>query len=420
MARRPAPDPTPQRPPQFESPPAPTTPAPPAASPAASRGRAVIVGRAAVLTIVFAVALEVTCRIDDWIRFGTPPFSRFISQGDLMVRDSLGAHGRPNSQFQKWRLNNLGMRGSDVSPRPVAGTVRLVTLGASETFGLYESDGREYPRQLEDSLRVAIARGCPAGSGARNVEVLNAALPGMSLPTVAQDVRLRVAAVEPDVVVLYATPSQFLEELPPVATRPDSTNRDVHLPWRRAVWPRSVGRIRDQVKQLLPSPVQTWMRQRHLDLARAGRPADWRFTEIPADRVAQYERDLRRAVGAIRAAGAVPVLATHTNAFVGVREYDEDKLYAWERFYPRASGRLIVAFDSAANAVTARVARDSGAVLADVPRAVSGATPGLFADFSHFTDAGAARMAGVITSALVGSADAPLCAAARTTAASAR
>ena len=37
------------------------------------------------------------------------------------------------------------------------GVVRIATTGASETFGLYEAANKEYPRQLEDSLRSRIA-----------------------------------------------------------------------------------------------------------------------------------------------------------------------------------------------------------------------------------------------------------------------
>jgi hypothetical protein len=365
----------------------------------------VVAARAAVLGAVLLVALEVACRVEDRIRFGTPLLSRFTSQGDLMVRDAAGAHGRPNSRFQKWVMNDLGMRGPPTPAQAAPGTLRVVVAGASETFGLYESPDREYPRQLEDSLRAAVARaGCTTPASPRRVEVLNAALPGMSLPTVTQDLRLRVAALRPAVVVLYPTPPQYLDDAPPVAARPDSTPGAHELSWQRALWPRAAARLRTQAKQILPEAAQSWLRARDVERARSSRPANWRFAEIPAERLAQYDSALRAAVGAVRATGARPVVATHANRFVGAARPDADALLAWERFYPRATGAVIVAFDAAANARARQVARDSGAVLADLERTVRGG-PDLFADFSHFTDAGAARVAGELARTIVAAGD---------------
>lgn len=373
--------------------------APPADAPAPRTpptGRGALAARVAVLTVVFGFALEIACRIEDRVRFGTPLLSRFTSQADLMVRDTLGAHGRPASRFQKWVMNDLGMRGPPAAAHPAPGTLRVAVAGASETFGLYESPDREYPRQLEDSLRVALTRagGCPSGTAPpRRVEVLNAALPGMSLPTVTQDLRLRVARLRPHVVVLYSTPPQYLDDQPPAAARPDSSARAGELRWQRALRPRALVRLRTQAKQMLPAAVQSWLRSRDVERARQDRPAGWRFTGVPAERLAQYDADLRAAVGAARAAGARPVIATHANRFVGAPRVDRDQLLAWERFYPRATGDVILAFDSAASERAREIARDSAVAVADLERTVRGGAE-LFADFSHFTDAGAARVAG--------------------------
>jgi hypothetical protein len=377
-----------------------------------------IAARGAVLFALFAVALEITCRVEDRIRFGTPILSRFTSQGDLLVRDSLGAHGRPNGRFQKWVLNGLGTRGPEVAPVPAPGTLRVVAAGASETFGLYESAGREYPRQLEDSLRASLAAGpapaCAAGLPApTRVEVLNAALPGMSLPTVVQDLRLRVSGMRPDVVLLYATPAQYLEDQPPAAARPDSSPAAGDVPFVRALRPRALARVREQAKQMLPAVAQDWLRRRDIGRQLRARPAGWRYTGVPAERVTLFERDLRGAVGAVRAVGAEPVLATHANRFLGARSLDERQLNAWERFYPRAPGRVIVAFDSAANEATRRVARDSAVAIADLARALAGGGPAVFADFSHFTDDGAARVAGTLSATVAEAGRARLCAAPR-------
>ena len=361
---------------------------------------------AAVLAALFCFTLELACRIEDWVHYRTPLLSRFRSQADLLVRDPLGAHGRPNARYQKWVMNELGMRGPAADSAPPLGTLRIVTAGASETFGLYESDAHEFPRQLQDSLNLALAhRTC---SSIRRAEVLNAALPGMSLPTVEQDVRLRLAQLHPDVVVYYPTPVQYLEEHTPTAATPTSTG-STELSASNALWPRSLDRIRNQLKLLLPARIQTALRERETRAARARQSTGWAYTTLPQPQLAAFEHDLRTLVGSIHRIGAQPVLATHANAFERGSPSDPTRLAAWEKFYPRATGPVLVAFDSAGNAAIRRVAADSSVALADVATALRGSPTTRFADFAHFTDSGAALAAASVSSTVTQITETPDC-----------
>lgn len=349
---------------------------------------------------LFAVVFEITARVEDLVRFGTPIFSPYTDQTDLILQDEFGARGRPNARFQKWVLNSIGTRGPEVAPTKAPGVVRVVTAGASETFGLYETPSREYPRQLEDSLSVSLTRlSCVSAQRPQRAEVVNAALPGMSLPTVSLDVKHRIAALRPDFIVYYPTPAQYLDELPPGAVARGVPTSEVP-PLTRALYPRSWARLRSQLKAMLPSVVQTWVRQREVKTILRSRPAGWQFTSVPNDRVELFDQDLRRMVGTIRATGAVPILATNSNAFLGADPSGVEVLYAWERFTPRATGQVILAFDSVSRDIVRQVARDSAVAVAEVDKAVRGRAA--FADFLHFTDAGAAAVAGVLTGAIVG------------------
>jgi hypothetical protein len=87
------------------------------------------------------------------------------------------------------------------------------------------------------------------------------------------------------------------------------------------------------------------------------------------------------------------------NAFMDNRP-DDGWMEFWVHQYPRATGAALIAFDSTADEVTVRVARDSGAALVDL---ASLARRGLFtpysesyADYAHFTDVGAERVAAAI------------------------
>jgi hypothetical protein len=353
-------------------------------------------GEAALLLLVAAVAFEVTARVEDRIRYGTPVRSGFTDQTQLIVRDRTGMHGRPGARYRKFVLNNYGFRGPDITETPATDAPRVLVVGASETFGLSESPGKEYPRQLEDSLavRTALLRQL----GATRIEVVNAGMLGMSLPTLVEDVRARLGRLGPALVVAYPTPVQYLMDQRPVAARPDSAVVAVPepSPWRL----RALPRLREQTKQLLPAPIAKALRARDIDRTVASKPPGWVFEAIPEDRVLAYEEDLRAFVGAVRAIGAEPILMAHANVFSDAEPRDEGLLTAWRRFYPRASGAVLVDFDRRVRGVTCRVAADSGVAFVDLDAHLDAPRARFFADYSHFSDTGAGVVAGLLADAV--------------------
>ncbi len=346
----------------------------------------------AVGAVTFA-ALEGGARLDDRVRYGTPVLARPVGIGDLLVRDSLGVHGRPSAQFRKWRMNALGMRGEDVRLSEAEGTIRVLIAGASETFGFAEAAGREWPAQLQDGL----IKRCGPG---RHV-VLNAAFAGMYLPTVTQDFARRGSGLDPNWFVYYPTPAQYLEPELPVAAPRDTVMRGAHdLPAFRS---RFLGRIREQVRDGLPPIVRRWFQDRTVATAREGQSDDWLFRSPPPERLAAFEADLRTLVGTARGAGAKVVLVQHATYVdgpppAGIR--DADFRTVWNRFYPRATIDALIAMEGAAAAIVRRVAADSGALVVDVRSALHGDRDRLFSDQSHLSDAGAGVLAEGVASVL--------------------
>ncbi|MEO8450620.1 MAG: hypothetical protein ABI647_12550 [Gemmatimonadota bacterium] len=342
------------------------------------------------LTVLFGV--ELATRLEDWVRFGDSFLSRYSSQGDLAVRAPDGAHGRRNAQFEKWTMNNLGFRGPPADSAKAPGGIRVILSGASEAFGLYESPGGELARQLEDSLRERRSgAGCP-------IEVWNAAFAGMSLPTIAQDIRLRLRRFDPDLIVLYPTPAFYLDHSIPFATTPDSTVRGDETPsLALALLPRSWERLRAEGKELVPKFFATWLREWRVQHAEQTRGEGWRYYKLPPDRVDLFEVQVRDVVAAVREIGAQVILATHGNAFgFGTgRPVDPALLIAWERFHPRATSDVLIAFDSAARARVYRIAGDSLPV-SDAALRLAQSPQVPFQDYAHFNDHGAAVAAGAI------------------------
>jgi hypothetical protein len=264
--------------------------------------------------------------------------------------------------------------------------IRLVTVGASETFGMAEAEGREYPRQLEDSLNGAAER----ANATRRFEVLNASLPGMSIPSIMLSLRSHIRSLSPDIVVVYPSPSFYVDRDPPHP--PTGVEHGGALSTRRAFVPRVFPRIVDAAKSLLPSAALDQLREREIRKSIEQYPPGWRFTSIPSDRLALFSEHLRETVGTIRSIGAEPILMTHGNAFMAGTRNDA-LARSWERFYPRATASTLIAFDSVARSVTLQVARDSGVVAVDVADDLARAGSGVYSDFAHFTELGAARVA---------------------------
>src|SRR5437016_13078311 len=103
--------------------------------------------RGALAVLLVVLTLEVCARVDNYVSYGMPFFGS-DSIDSLYTTDRLGKCGLPNARYRKWKLNSLGYRGPELHP----GRQRIICIGASETFGLYEDEGQEYPRQLEREL----------------------------------------------------------------------------------------------------------------------------------------------------------------------------------------------------------------------------------------------------------------------------
>jgi hypothetical protein len=90
------------------------------------------------------------------------------------------------------------------------------------------------------------------------------------------------------------------------------------------------------------------------------------------------------------------VLATHANRFASpLRAGDEAQMTGWVRFYPRASPECLIDMERKAEEVVRRIGRERSIEVVEVQAAL-GKDPRYYADFSHFTDAGAERAAAAL------------------------
>jgi hypothetical protein len=300
--------------------------------------------------------------------------------------------GRAGAQYEKWRMNSLGFRGPETSVTPAPGITRIAVLGASETFGLHESAGREYPVRLQQILD-SLAPG--------RYEIVNVGLPGMSPSAMLPYVQHAVRPLAPSMVIVYPSPSFFLETNAP----PDRFILPQLRVGREAVLGiprlRFVAKAKNVLKRVIPVGLQVAVREQSLSRTRADHPPDWIWRRVPTERVALFERQMRDVVVAIRDIGATPLLVTHTNRMLtrGApgTALDHQHLLGVNMYYPRASEAVLVGIDSAANEALRRIGDD---LLAPVAEAMGGVPSDSlhFPDYAHFTDRGADAMARLLAS----------------------
>jgi lysophospholipase L1-like esterase len=358
-----------------------------AAGSAASRSRnarAASVGWACVLLSVFLVGGELAARLDDSLFHGVPFFAN-PSDDDLTTRDWFGRRGRAHAQFGKWKLNNLGFRGPDITVERTPGCVRMVIMGASETLGYRESPGHEFPSLLADKLA---ARGC--------VEVVNAAVAGMTLGSMQQYWTYWVARLHPDVVLIYPSPLFYLEYSPAAAPPGRLPSGAPDAPVDRPFESRFISRLRGVAGAAAPRWLTMYRVQRQVRVKLAALPARPEINSPPQEGLAAFTRDLNELVASIRGTGARVVLITHAQrASWPIERRDLLDLWATRVFWPHASLPELIEFDRAGNAVTRETARQQQLQLIDAAAVLNGHFD-CFGDLVHFNDKGAEIIASLI------------------------
>ena len=94
------------------------------------------------------------------------------------------------------RINNQGFRGEDFTIEKPPGTIRVLTLGASSTFGYHDRDDETYPFLLERELEQA-------SGGSPRFEVINFAIPHATTDNILAMFQNEGLALDPDFVTFY-------------------------------------------------------------------------------------------------------------------------------------------------------------------------------------------------------------------------
>jgi hypothetical protein len=331
--------------------------------------------RFALAFLAFALALETCARLDDFFRYGAPFFASY-TYDNMFTVDAIGRTGKPNARYRDYVLNSLGYRGPELKPNGI----RVICIGASETFGLYEDPGKEFPRQIESDLN--------SSAPSKNFQVINAGLVGQTAGTAALRIPQYVERVHPRFAVIYPTPANY-----------------IWLPWLRkgpaaqsASTPkfdsRALDKIRDAIKRYAPPSLLGYLRRKDInrEAANYGKPMD----QVSEESVAVFRSDVSTMIDSFRTYGVRPVLVTHANRFgPNLSEKDREELTAWRRFYPMLTESGFLEMEKRMNEALRSVAAEKHVPLVDGAAIVP---PGdeYFGDAIHFTTKGSSLIASAI------------------------
>lgn len=342
--------------------------------------RPLIVLRCILNFLVIISVLEICARVDDLLSYGAPFWGTYNDQS-LYTIDKVGKWGKPGARYERWQLNSLGYRGPELR----RGAVRIVCFGASETFGLYEKPDKEYPRQLEEDLNKLV--------GGDIFQVVNTAYPGETLRTAILRVPQVVSQVHPSYALLYPSFANYIS----IAPRSEQTSDNSVTLTDRVFELRIANRIRNLLKSALPEAIQTWLRQREIERDSANISI---IEKLPKENVERFREDLTTLIGTLRDHQVDPVLITHATIFgATLSPRDRDLLTAWRKFYPMLKEDGFIDMEQRMNRVMRETAAREKVPLIDAANEIPHSSE-YFADFSHFTSAGAGAMAATLAAGL--------------------
>jgi lysophospholipase L1-like esterase len=337
------------------------------------------------LFLVLEGAVRVLGRMKEGAWPVTPETERYEAAGrlqDLVMEHPylIGVprpHGAATLQGKSATVNSHGYRGPEFQRPKPDGTVRVLAIGGSTTFDVcVTNDDETWTRHLERALRARF--------DGRSIEVVNGGAPGYtSLEMLVKLEIMDLEVVEPDVIVAFVG----LNDLQPSAA-----------PEFRADYSRGHAEIQRRFlgfetrrPGIVGSSVLLFKIRRRLGLLREEIPRTPR-RDAPLPEAEATYRGRLEGLARIARDRAIPlVFVTQRIRFGGGRPMThQDSLSAF-RWLPYLTEPGIVGGLERYNAITREVAAAWGADLADVARdmAVGDAD---FADYCHWTDAGALKM----------------------------
>ncbi|MEZ5358269.1 MAG: hypothetical protein R3F48_05510 [Candidatus Zixiibacteriota bacterium] len=348
--------------------------------------------------ILFCIFVELTARFDDWVEYDAPFWGTYSSLRLRSWDDEGTRINIPNGDFEKWKNNSAGFRGPEISMEKRPGVTRIVCLGASESYGLYESPGMEWPAQLRMEL------------DSTKFEIINVASVGLPMVQYVDYLRKYVMKYSPDAAILYIEPVSYVAARERAINNPESiiknpkqqqAARQLGIRGKLNAWFRAVPKLQRAIKQFLPSSIMAEYNRRaaeemvqsaELTYLKGMTPLD----DVPSEIIEEYKTELKKIIAFLLENNCQPILCTYPSLIDGGMNDDNMTMLLEAR-------RFVVELSLEGMANTARRLNEANRGVAEVEHLplieLENAVPRTteyFADNVHYTDTGAEIVARTI------------------------
>ncbi len=158
-----------------------------------SRQAAILTAVTVIGCVVLYALAEAGVRVRHYIKYGG-----LWGIEDTYVKDAESGLRipKPNGRFGNISINSRGFRGPEIAVPKPADTIRIAFLGASTTYSAeVSSNEAAWPHLVVAGLRQRWPD--------KSFDYVNAGVPGYTASTSLENLRRRVAPLEPDVIVVY-------------------------------------------------------------------------------------------------------------------------------------------------------------------------------------------------------------------------
>ena len=175
-----------------------------------------------IINVVLFGMVEATTRVGYFFAYERSPYWLFYGVESFMADIDPEGHSVAMDGYVKFpasrvlqqygmfaeatpvQINSAGLRGPDFEVQKAPGSIRVVSLGGSSTFGFFDRDGYTYPALLGQTFRERLPDGPP-------VEVINAGVPHAKIRHIRAMLEGEVVDYDPDFVTIYTGYNDALE-----------------------------------------------------------------------------------------------------------------------------------------------------------------------------------------------------------------
>jgi lysophospholipase L1-like esterase len=305
----------------------------------------------------------------------------------VLAEDSSGIrHNIPGVKYGIWEINSLGFRGKEVDLKKKEGQIRILCLGGSETFGVFESKDREWPSQLGEMLRNQFPR----------AEVINASVAGLTLKRKKAYVEKYVLPLKPDIMI---TTQGALLPITDLMRGVQSKRLGSKVKRKKFLREfvaenRVLLKLGETIKKGLPVGLSTYLRLWRLRSKIRKKERKHLANKQPMDKlpehiILEFEEDLRSFTQYLKENHIVPILLTYPTLFTNMNKcFYRYLLLSIRRLCVELSDDGVIDASEKFNDSIRRMAEKQNVALIDndhlMPKTLE-----YFVDYSHYTDKGA-------------------------------